>query len=75
MSVEDVPMRRLLSLSDLEAKGVSYSRAHIDRLVKAKRFPAPIKLGENRNAWIEEEIDKWIEGRIAERDSARVGGA
>ena len=75
MSVEDVPMRRLLSLPDLEAKGVSYSRAHIDRLREAQRFPAPIILGENRNAWVEEEIDQWIEARIAERDSARAEAA
>jgi len=62
---------RLLSLGQLGEKGVSYSRAHIDRLVKAGKFPRPIKLGDNRNAWIEAEIDAWIEARIADRDAKR----
>jgi prophage regulatory protein len=67
-------MQRLLSLVDLKSKGVGYSRAHIDRLVKARKFPRPIKLGENRNAWVEAEIDAWIEQRIADRD-ARIAKA
>ena len=66
---------RLLSLPELKAKGVSYSRAHLDRLIKQHKFPPPIKLGENRNAWPESEIDEWIEARIAERDSARKEAA
>jgi prophage regulatory protein len=65
---------RLLSLQELRTqKGISYSRHHLLRLIKAKRFPAPIKLGENRNAWPEDEIDRWIAARIEERDTAREG--
>lgn len=63
--------KRLLSMDELRTvKGIPYSRAHLHRLVKAGKFPAPIKLGENRNAWIEAEVDQLIEERIAERDMA-----
>src|SRR5688572_3851050 len=62
---------RLLSEKELKTeKGVSYSHAHLRRLVVAGKFPAPLKIGENRNAWISEEVDRWIEERIAERDFA-----
>ena len=50
-------------------KGISYSKAHLHRLISAGKFPRPIKLGENRNAWIESEIDAHIEDKIAERDA------
>ena len=63
---------RMLDLSDLRLKGIKFSRQHLHRLIKAKKFPAPVKLGENKNAWPEQEIDAWMDARIAERDSARA---
>lgn len=52
---------RLLSMDELRTlKGVSYSHAHLFRLIKSGAFPRPVKLGENRNAWPEAEIDRWI---------------
>lgn len=59
---------RLLDYEDLRQRGIKYSRPQIWRLIKAGRFPKPIKLGANRNAWVESEIDALIEARIAERD-------
>jgi prophage regulatory protein len=57
---------RLLSMPELRSeKGVSYSRPHLFRLIKTGAFPRPIKLGENRNAWLEAEVDAWIEARVA----------
>jgi prophage regulatory protein len=62
---------RLLDADDLEAKGLKYSAAHRWRLIKAGKFPKPIKLGQGgRNAWLEEEVDRHIAERIAERDYA-----
>ena len=60
---------RVLDYDGLKAKGVPYSRPHLWRLVKCNQFPAPIKWGAARNGWIEEEIDLYIERKIAERDS------
>lgn len=34
--------------------------------IKAKRFPAPVKLGRS-SRWPESEIDEWIEARKRER--------
>ena len=63
-------MSRLLTMSQLRPeKGVPYSRPHLYRLIDDGRFPAPIRLSDNRIAFLESEINSWIEARIAERDS------
>jgi hypothetical protein len=32
-----------------------------------------IKIGENRTAWLERELDEWLDAKIAERDAQTVG--
>lgn len=62
---------RLLEMSELKSvKGVPFSRQHLHRLISAGQFPRPIKVGLNRNAFLEEEVDAWLQARIAERDRA-----
>jgi prophage regulatory protein len=63
---------RLLSFNELRDRGISYSRVQLWRMVRAGRFPAPVKLGPSRSAWVETEVDSWIEARMAERGG--VGG-
>jgi len=58
---------RLLSKKEVRAK-VCYSPAHIDRLEAAGQFPSRVRLGQNRVAWVETEVDDWIMERISERD-------
>ena len=60
---------RLLDDQALRERGIKHSRQHRQRLIKAGKFPAPIKIGLNTNAWIEHEIDAYIESRIAVRDT------
>jgi prophage regulatory protein len=65
---------RLLDYEGLQAKGFRYSRTHLWRLIKAGRFPRPVKLGlGSRNAWVEQEIDSFIESKVAERDAPPRG--
>ncbi len=59
---------RVLSYSDLKVKGIPFSKVWLGQLVKDGKFPKPIRLGENRVAFIEAEIDGWLEARAAERD-------
>jgi prophage regulatory protein len=61
-------MRRLLDRDGLSQKGIKFSRGHLHRLIAAGRFPKPVKLGKNRNAWLETEVDDFIEMKLAERD-------
>lgn len=48
---------------------VPYGRSALLSMVKEGRFPAPIRLGEHAVAWVEAEVDRWLEARIAERDA------
>jgi prophage regulatory protein len=44
------------------------SRSHIYALAHEGKFPKPVKLSERSSAWVESEVQEWIESRIAERD-------
>jgi prophage regulatory protein len=66
---------RLLDLDDLREKGIKFSRQHIHRLVRKKKFPAPVKIGANTNAWPETDIDQYIKDCIAQRDAAGAATA
>jgi prophage regulatory protein len=51
---------RVLTLRDLRAKGIPWSRVHIGRLIKLGEFPAPFRLGKMTICWREDVIDAWI---------------
>jgi prophage regulatory protein len=61
---------KLLSIDELKSvKGVAYSKPHLWRLIRAGKFPKPIRLGANRIAFPENEIDAWVKSKSAERDA------
>ena len=63
-------MARMLSHADLRDRGIRYSKQHIHRLIKRGLFPRPVKLGAGgTNAWLEREIDQYLEDRITARDA------
>lgn len=49
---------------------VPWSRAHIQRLEDAGKFPRRVKLGQGRVAWVRQEIEDHIQFLIRERDNA-----
>ena len=60
--------RKLVSKKELKsAYGVPYSFAHIARLEIAGQFPQRVRLGACRVAWVAEEVEAWIEARVAKR--------
>jgi|SoiMethySBSTD1v2_1073268.scaffolds.fasta_scaffold652874_2 prophage regulatory protein len=58
---------KLLDPEALEAKGIKFSDTHICRLIRAGKFPKPVKIGA-RNHWVESEIDEYIANMLAKRD-------
>ena len=48
-------------------KLVPYTIRHIYRMEKAGRFPARVKVGANRVAWVRSEVQRWLELRVANR--------
>ena len=61
--------KKFLRLSGVRER-VPYSRSTIYQLVAQGKFPKPISLGGRAVAWLESDIDAWIEARIA---SGRAG--
>jgi prophage regulatory protein len=70
-------MRRVLQFPDLKPKGIKYTRQHIDRLVKKKKFPPPFKMSgsdKGPNNWFEDVIDGHLEA-CAKKTKAAVTAA
>jgi prophage regulatory protein len=62
--------QKLVSKKELKIVfGVPYSFAHIARLEAAGEFPNRIKLGACRVAWLSDEVQGWIDERVAQRNS------
>ena len=63
--------QKLVSKKELKSVfGVPYSFAHIARLEAAGEFPKRVRLGACRVAWVAEEVQAWIDERVAIRDAA-----
>jgi len=61
-------MKRLIRLPEtLSRAGVS--RSYVYDAVKKGEFPKPVKVTERTSAWVESEVQEWIDQRIAERDT------
>lgn len=61
-------MSRLLRLDAVkEITGLSRSTIYAD-----PNFPRPVKIGERAVAWVEEEIQEWVNARIAEREPEKA---
>jgi predicted DNA-binding transcriptional regulator AlpA len=50
----------LVSFAGLAAFGIGYTRTHTRRLVKAGRFPQPVRPSEGRIAWRSVDIHEWL---------------
>ena len=78
MDNKHTPQKRFIRLSEVLSR-TGYGRATIYRKMEDRSFPRSVKLGgplEDPNvfdsravAWIEDEVDQWIESRIEERDT------
>lgn len=60
----------LLTRNDLRNRGISYSNPHLIELERRGRFPCRVTLSPAKVAWIEAEIDQWLNRRIASRSSS-----
>jgi len=56
---------RLIRIKEVE-QIYALSRSQIYSAVKLGSFPAPIKTGPRASAWIKQEVEYWVEQRIAQ---------
>ncbi|MBP2844566.1 AlpA family transcriptional regulator [Dickeya oryzae] len=55
----------LIRLPEVQRR-TGYSKAWLYRLISQDRFPQPVKIGSRSIAFVESEIDDWINQRITE---------
>ena len=67
MRLQNSPRQALRVTSVLEL--TQLSKTHLYRLVKAGKFPPPIKLSERVSAWDAELVDGWLEAKFGERQA------
>ena len=60
-------MNSLNKLPQVLAK-TGLSKSLLYALAQKGEFPKPIKLSERSSAWVESEVNDWIDARIAARD-------
>ena len=81
MDKKQSPQKRFIRLPEVLTR-TGYGRTTIYRKMEDGSFPRSVKLGgplEDPNAfdcravaWIEDEVEQWIESRIEERDSSLI---
>ena len=49
------------------------SRSTIYKMVSIGSFPAPVRIGMRAVAWVEQDIEKWLAGRILASARSRDG--
>lgn len=57
--------KSLIRLSEVQRR-TGYSKARLYRLMSQGKFPSSIKIGSRAIAFVENEIDDWINQRIEE---------
>ena len=76
ISAADVPparLQRIIRLRDL-SDYCGLRRTAVEDLIKAGRFPKPVRLGERSMGWMEADLIRWQQERIAERDGVDNSG-
>ena len=78
MDTKHTPQKRFIRLPEVLSR-TGYGRTTIYRKMEEGTFPRSVKLGgppidpnvfdSRAVAWIEDEVDQWIESTIEERDS------
>jgi hypothetical protein len=56
---------RVLTWSDLRARGIHFHSNHLRKMWMADRFPKPVHLSPRRIVWREADIEAWLTERTA----------
>ena len=61
--------QRLLRRAEVEER-TSLPKTTIYEWMKRGQFPSPVRLGDSMVAWLESDIEAWIDAQIANRDQS-----
>jgi prophage regulatory protein len=66
-------LRRLLTRADLRSLGIRASNPTLLAWEDENKFPRRISISAAKVAWVADEIDAWIDAKMAARASNRLG--
>lgn len=61
-------MEKLVFLPEVK-KQVRKSTTRIYAAMATGKFPRPVRIGERRVAWLQSDLDAWLEALVAKRDA------
>jgi prophage regulatory protein len=62
---------KFVSYPRLKELGINFSRVHLSRLERAGKFPRRVSISENRIAWVEAELEIFLQARANARQFER----
>ena len=62
----------LLRLSEI-LKRTGLSRSTLYSMISKNEFPSPLKIGARASAWVESEVNRWIDEKISSRNNRKGG--
>ncbi|HEX7122611.1 MAG TPA: AlpA family phage regulatory protein [Gemmatimonadaceae bacterium] len=65
-----MPIPRYVSFTEV-ANALPFSAVHLRRLIAQGEFPQPVKLGERRSAFVEQDVIEWLEHKRAETEARK----
>ena len=65
---DTVPKTRLIRLKEVQHR-VGLGRSTIYRWMAEGEFPKPVPLGAHAVAWVESEVEEWIDLKLASMES------
>lgn len=65
---------RFISMSEVLDR-ICLSKTHLYRKINAGQFPRPVPLGPQKVAFLESEIDEWMEARLHARENKEGASA
>ena len=68
LSISNAAGRTFLRIDAVKAK-TGLTTSSIYALIEDNAFPAPVPLSQRRVAWLLDEVESWMEARIAGRDA------
>lgn len=57
----------LLSYTDIRHIGINLSQRTLRRLEHSGEFPRRLRIGRQKVAWLESEINEWLQTKLSER--------
>lgn len=74
MQLDTLSADRLIRQKEV-LRRLGIAKSTLQAWVKAQRFPAPVRLGPRAIAWSENEVNGWINARVADAKGGRHASA